>query len=145
MARSWLRRGDEGGGGTPGRRPGRGKKRWHSPPLPSGDHVAPWLLAATPLNDSFLLQAMGNSANCSADPCAVSPLGLHRKPLQALRCNEVTSPRGPPETERRPGACLSRALPLAAAGSQQSYGACASARALPAKRHRSASAGPAPS
>jgi hypothetical protein len=60
VARSWLWRGDEGGAGAPGRWPGRGKKRWHSPPLPLADHVAPCLLlAATQLNDSDSLYAMG--------------------------------------------------------------------------------------
>jgi hypothetical protein len=145
VAPSWLWRSGEGGADLAGRWPSQGKKRWHSPPLPPGDHVAPWLLAATPLNDSFLLRAMGQSANCSADPCAVSPLDLHRKPLQALRCGEVTPSRGPPETERRPGRCLSVAVqPSGADGSRPSCGGSVSAQALPGKKSPTSLAGPAP-
>src|SRR5215471_9004702 len=54
---------------------------------------------------------MGKSANCSADPCADSPPDLHRRPLQALRCNKVTPIRDLPGAERKAGDLPDRGSP----------------------------------
>src|SRR5580704_590443 len=94
--------------------------------------LAPWrscgplISAATPLNDSGYLYAMGKSANCTADHCADSPLRLHGGHSRHYAAEKSH----PHEAERRPSTWLTAAVRLSGAGGwQPSYGGSVSAPA----------------